>query len=106
MDRAAPRHVLRCFAISGEGAGHLALEDPEIVQRNVREGIGRDAEVLCQNFRRRMYEPIRDKQRIEFVGMAVVEADHELAAVGPESLQRMRRAAGKYQRSPALTSPT
>ena len=78
-------------AVCGQIAGHGALEDPEIVQRDLCEGFGRHTEVLGQHFGRRVGEPVRHQQRIEFAGVAVVEADHEFAAVRAKSLQGMRR---------------
>ena len=51
-----------------------------------------------------MGEPVRQQQRVELAGVTVVKADHEFAAVRAETLQRMRLACGKYQRSPSLIS--
>jgi hypothetical protein len=45
--------------------------------------------------RERLGEPVGQQQHIELAGVAVVEADHEFAAVGTEPLQRMRLACRK-----------
>ena len=83
----ADRGAVRC-QIAGQGT----LEDPEILQRNPGERLGRNAKILGQHFGRRMGEPVRHQQRIELAGIAVVEADHKFAAVRAETLQRMRLA--------------
>ena len=82
-------------AIGREVTGHGALEDPEIVQRNFRKRLRWNAEILGQHLGRCMREPVRHQQCIEFVGMTVIEADHELTTVRTKPLQRMRRAGRK-----------
>jgi hypothetical protein len=72
-----------------------ALEDPEILQRNLGERLGRNAKILGEHLGRRMGEPVRHQQRIELAGIAVVKADHKFAAVRAEALQRMRLACRK-----------
>ena len=42
----------------GQRAGHLALEDPAVVQRDVGEGFGRDAEVQRQDVGRGVGQPV------------------------------------------------
>ena len=66
-----------------------------LLQRNLRECLCRNAEILGQHRGRRVSKPIRYQQCVEFVGVAVVEANDEFTAVRAESLQRMRSAGGK-----------
>ena len=72
--------------------GHLALEDVEVVQRDILEGVGRQAEIERQHLRRRVREPLVEEQRVVFGRLAVVEAEDEFAAVLADALQRMRHA--------------
>src|SRR6201994_2271112 len=88
--RGSGRVLLNCAAIRHQVARHVALEYPEIVQRDLRKGFGRHAEVLRQNRWRRMREPVSDQQRVEFVGVTVVKTDDELAAIRSKALQGMR----------------
>src|SRR6201999_3126666 len=76
-------------------AGLFALEDVEVAQRDVLEGLDGNAEVLGENVRRRMREPFRYQEGGEFGGLAFIETDKEFAAVGAEALQRMRQAGGE-----------
>ena len=76
----------------GQRAGHLALEDPAVVQRDVGEGFGRDAEVQRQDVGRGVGQPVGGRQGVELGRGAVVEGQHELGPVGPEALQRVRQA--------------
>src|SRR5882672_4796926 len=82
-------------AIRRQITGQLALEDPEILQRDLRERLGRNAKILGKHFGRRMREPVRHQQRIELAGVAIVEADHEFATIRAETLQRVRLASRK-----------
>jgi hypothetical protein len=65
------------------------------VQRNFRKRIGGNGEVLRQDLRRRVGEPVRQEQGIELRRLSVVEREDELAAVRAEPLQRVRQACGK-----------
>src|SRR6267142_5928793 len=98
--------LVDCGAVRRQIAGQGPLEDPEILQRNLSERLGRNAKILGKHLGRGVGEPVRHQQRIEFVGVAVVEADHELTTVRAEPLQRMRLACREYHRSPSLTSAT
>ncbi len=80
------------FAVSGQVARQMTLEDVEVTQRNPRKRSGWNPEVLGQNVRRRVGEPVRQEERRELRGMAFVEAQEELAAVRREPLQRVRKA--------------
>src|SRR5207253_1124255 len=71
------------------------LEDQEILQRDLGEHLSRNAKILGKHLWRRMGEPVRYQQRVELAGIAIVEADHKFATVGPEALQRMRLASRK-----------
>src|SRR5713101_5815619 len=82
-------------AVRRQIAGQGTREDPEILQRNPGKCFCWNAEILGKHLGRRMSKPIRYQQRIEFVGVAVVEADHEFTAVRAEPLQRMRCASGE-----------
>jgi hypothetical protein len=84
--------LLTAGAVRCQIAGQGPLEDPEILQRNLGERLGWNAKILGEHLGRGVGEPVRHQQRIEFVGVAVVEADHELTAVRAEPLQRMRLA--------------
>ena len=66
----------------------------------------RHAEILGQHLGRRVLEPVAEQERVVLVEVAIVEDQQEFAAVGAEPLDRMRNAAGKYQRSPTPTSST
>src|SRR6267378_5891763 len=79
-------------AVRRQVAGQGALEDPEILQWNLCESLGRNAEILGKHLGRGMGEPVRHQQRIELAGIAVVKADHKFATVRAEPLQRMRLA--------------
>jgi hypothetical protein len=82
-------------AIRRQIARQGTLKDPEIMQRDLGERLGRHAEILGKHLGRRMGEPVRQQQRVELAGVTVVKADHEFAAVRAETLQRMRLACGK-----------
>src|SRR5206468_11781996 len=93
VDKGMGRHASGFADGSGIGcqiAGHLSLEDPEILQRDSRESLSRHAKILGEYLGRRMGEPVGHKQRVELAGVTVVEADHEFASVRTEALQRMR----------------
>ena len=79
-------------AIGREIARLRALEDPEIVERNVPEDLFGHAEVLGEHVGRRMRDPVRHEQRIALGLPAVVEGEDELGAIGAEALQRVRQA--------------
>src|SRR5271167_284978 len=83
----ADRGAVRC-----QIAGQRTLEDPEVLQRNLGEGLGRNAKILGKHFGRRMSEPVGHQQRIELAGVTIVKADHKFTAVRSETLQRMRLA--------------
>ena len=68
---------------------HLALEDIEVVQRDLAEGIGRHAEIHGERLGLRVRHPIGEQQRVELGRLAVVEADDELAPIRAHALQRM-----------------
>jgi hypothetical protein len=87
--------LLCCRAIGGKITGECALEDPEVMQGNLRKAVRRHAEILGKHLGRRMCKPVRHEQCVELVCMAVVEADHEFATVRPETLQGVRSARGK-----------
>ena len=73
-------------------ARDLALEDPAIVQRDVGEGFGRDAEVHGQDIGRGVRQPVGGRQGVELGAGPVVERQHELGPVGAQALQRVRQA--------------
>src|SRR5580692_6441584 len=72
----------------------------EITQRDVLERLDRDTEVLGENIRRRMREPFRHQESGELGGLAFIETDKKLAAVGAEALQRMRQTGGEIPKVP------
>src|SRR6202023_3364467 len=96
------RHALSAhgLAVRGEISGRLALEDIEVTQRDVLERLDRDTEVLSENIRRRMREPFRHQESGELGGLAFVETDNKLAAVGAEALQRMRQTGREIPKVP------
>ena len=51
---------------------------------------GRSAEILAQDFGRRVLEPIGDQEGVVFVEFAVVEHQKKFATVGTETLDGMR----------------
>ena len=59
--------------VCGEGAREFALEDVKLVERDLREYLGRHPEIFGQYVRRRVREPIRDQERVIFRGLAIVE---------------------------------
>ena len=69
--------------------GYFALKYPEIVQGDIREGLGRHSEILGKNGGRRMREPIRHQQGVELACIAIIEADDEFASIRAEPLQGM-----------------
>src|SRR5439155_4795999 len=77
-------------AVSGQVAGNLSLEDPQIVQWNFSECLSRHAEIFGKSAGRHMSHPVRHQKGVELACCAVIKADDELAPVGAESLQRMR----------------
>src|SRR3984885_16234866 len=55
----------------------------------------RHTEVLAQNVRRDMLEPVAEQKRVVFVEVAIVEDEEEFASIRDEDLNRMGDAAGK-----------
>jgi hypothetical protein len=76
-------------AIGGQVAWQSPLEDPEVVQGDLRQAVRRHAKILGEDFGRRVRKPVGDEQRVEFVGITVIEADHELVTIGSEASQGM-----------------
>ena len=75
-----------CSAVCCQIAGQGTLKDPEILQRDLCECLGRNAKILGKHLGRGMGEPVRDQQRIELAGIAVIKADHKFAAIRAETL--------------------
>jgi len=73
-----------------EVAGHIAGEDPEVVERDVAEHLLGDAEVLGEDVERGVGEPVGEQEGVGFGLRAVVEDDDELCAIRSETLQRVR----------------
>jgi hypothetical protein len=48
-------------AVGRQIAGRRALEDPEIVQGNLRKGLCGDAKILGEHFRRCVRKPVGDQ---------------------------------------------
>src|SRR5208283_6181446 len=76
-----------------ERAGHLRLEDVELLLGDVGEGAFGDAEVLGENLFRDVGQKVRDQEGRILVEVAVVEDEQELATVPLESLERVGNAA-------------
>ena len=70
----------------------LSLEDPQILERDVLERVGRYAETRRENIRRRVRQPVGEHQGVEFGGPPVIEREHEFGTVRPQSLQRVGQA--------------
>src|ERR1700689_2455815 len=60
----------------------------------------RHAEVLGKNFGRHVLEPIAQKKGVVLVEVTVIEDQEEFAAVGLESLDRVRNARRKIPKVP------
>ena len=79
--------------IRGERAGHLRLEDVELLLGDVGEGAFGHAEVLREDLFRDVGQKVRDQEGQILVEGAVVEDEQELATVPLQSLERVRDAA-------------
>ncbi len=99
LERRRDRHLAggagRLRLVGRERARHLTLEDVEVVQGDVFEGVGRHPEVERQDIGRRVREPLVEQQRVVFGRAAVVEAQDELGAVLADALQGVRQAGGE-----------
>jgi hypothetical protein len=75
----------------GERTRLLALEDPEIFERNVLERVGGYAEVGGQYVGRCVSDPVGEQQRVEFGRHAVIEREQEFSPACADTLQRVRQ---------------
>jgi hypothetical protein len=83
-------------AIIGERPRHRQREDVEFARvRRVAEVRRRHAEILAQHVGRHVLEPVAEQEGVVLGEAAVVEHQQELAAVGIETLDRVRNAARK-----------
>jgi hypothetical protein len=80
------------WVVSGEGFSRLLA--PENIQRlsfrQVLDGLRRQAEILLQDLRRRVLQPIRQKKGALLGKVALIEHQQELAPILSERLDRVR----------------
>ena len=82
--------------VGAERTGDRRLEDIALARSGgVSEQRRRHAEILAQNVRRDVPEPVAQQKCAVLVEVAIVEDEEEFTSVGTEALDRMGNAAGK-----------
>ena len=82
--------------IRAERTGDRRFKDVKLARvGRVSEQIRRHAEILAENLRGCVLEPVAEQERIVLVEIAIVEDKEELAPVRTKPLDRMGNAAGK-----------
>ena len=84
----------------------ITLINPAIMYRDILKGFRRHAEVLCENTRRRVGDPIRNQQSVKLGRLPLSNAMTNSQPSSPSPCKECGNPAGKYQRSPSLTSAT
>ena len=82
--------------VGTERTGDRRFEDVEFARiRRMSEQRRRHAEILAQDVRRNVLEPVAQQERAVLVEVAIVEDEQEFASIWTEALDRMGNAAGE-----------
>ena len=75
--RRRPERALHRRLVGGERPRQLALEDVELVQRDLGEGLRGYPEILGQDVGRRMRHPIGDQKGVVLALLAIIEGEQK-----------------------------